>query len=338
MRPGGSLEDGPRIFVDQSAERDPAAQPRFVPVEAEQLSVGRALGFTLYIDSQAGAVLFLRAEQPFTWDVRSRLRRMGRRVFVRRQDREKYLTHLEKSLFSVLGQAEVDSTRKAFAAYRLSRHLMAELFEEPTEAGLKRVDRVIAATTDLIVGSDEAFRAALRAARHDLTSQTHSCNVGLLGLGLVKTITGSRRAHDFRSLGRAFFLHDVGKAQIGPEILTKTGPLLEKERALIRRHPLLGHQFLQENGLLTEEASLVVLQHHERLDGSGYPMGLRDKEIHPYAMVCAICDVYDALTSERSYHVRLGPFDAAVYIRDEMAGQFDPGLMRDFILLVREQA
>jgi len=337
MRPGGSLEDGPRVFTDEPAERAPAAQLRFIPVEAERLPVGRALGFSLYIDSQAGAVLFHQAEKPFTWDVRSRLRRMGRRVFIRGQDREKYLTYLEKSFFSILGQAEVDSPNKAFAAYGLSHNLMAELFEEPTAANLKRVDRVITATTELIVGSDEAFRAALRATRHDLTSQTHSCNVGLLGLGLVKMITGFRRARDLMPLGRAFFLHDVGQAQIGPEILTKTGSLLEEERLLIRRHPLLGHQFLQEHGLLTEEAGLVVLQHHERLDGSGYPMGIRDKEIHPYAMVCAICDVFDALTSDRTYHVRVGPYDAAVFIRDKLAGQFDPGLLRDFILLIREQ-
>ena len=79
----------------------------------------------------------------------------------------------------------------------------------------------------------------------------------------------------------------------------------------MRSHPYQGYRILQETGFLTEEARFIALQHHERHDGTGYPRGLKGGKIHPYGRICAIADVFDALTSERSYKRRIEPFDAA---------------------------
>ena len=90
---------------------------------------------------------------------------------------------------------------------------------------------------------------------------------------------------------------------------------------------------LARSNQLSEEVQIIVMQHHERVDGSGYPHHLKDKEIHLYARICSIADVYDALTSERSYKKKLPQFEALKLMRDEMIDHFQKDLYEKFILL-----
>ena len=103
----------------------------------------------------------------------------------------------------------------------------------------------------------------------------------------------------------------------------------------IRRHPALGFKILHNTGQLTEECKLIVLQHHERYDGKGYPKGLRSKDIHLYGRICIIVDVYDALTSDRPYRKKMAPFDALKLMQTEMIGHFDKELFEQFVMIFR---
>ena len=102
-------------------------------------------------------------------------------------------------------------------------------------------------------------------------------------------------------LGTGFFLHDLGKVNINQDILNKPGRLTDEEMNEVKRHPAQGFKILNETKHLTEESKLIVLQHHERQDGKGYPKGLKGEAIHIYGRICSIADVYDALTSDRPY-------------------------------------
>jgi HD-GYP domain-containing protein (c-di-GMP phosphodiesterase class II) len=104
-------------------------------------------------------------------------------------------------------------------------------------------------------------------------------------------------------LGIGSILHDLGKIKVSPEILNKPGVLSEKEFAEVRNHPLWGYQMLiqEASGRLDNRALEIVLNHHERYDGSGYPRGLHGEEIDDMAGICALADVYSALTVERVY-------------------------------------
>ena len=96
----------------------------------------------------------------------------------------------------------------------------------------------------------------------------------------------------------------------------------------MRRHPALGFKLLHETRQLTEEAKTIVLQHHERVDGTGYPKGIRGGDIHIYGRICSIADVYDALTSDRSYRKKLLPFAALKIMQDEMIHHFQKTCFR----------
>ena len=126
----------------------------------------------------------------------------------------------------------------------------------------------------------------------------HSINVALISRAIGKWLKLSRE--ELNELTIAGLLHDIGKAEIPSEILNKTGKLTDEEFELIKSHALKGSKLLKKAGF-NSDIQFAALQHHERSDGSGYPRGLEADEISDFASIIAIADVYDAMTSARSY-------------------------------------
>jgi len=136
-------------------------------------------------------------------------------------------------------------------------------------------------------------------------------------------------------LAPGFFLHDVGKGFVRADILNKPGPLLELEWIEMKKHPQYGNWFLEREKLLTPEARQIVLGHHERSDGQGYPHGLAGSKICEGARMCAVVDAYDALTTARTFRqFAHKPYDALQIMKEEMNSQFDPDIFKAFILMM----
>ncbi|MFI9030102.1 HD-GYP domain-containing protein [Streptomyces sp. NPDC053560] len=128
----------------------------------------------------------------------------------------------------------------------------------------------------------------------------------------------------------AGILHDVGKLGVPTRLLRKDGPLTPEERRVIELHPEYGHEIVRGIGFLGE-ARAAILHHHERMDGKGYPYGLRGREIPEFARVVAVADAFDAMTSTRSYR-RARPVAAAVTeLRRSAGAQFDPRMVRALV-------
>ena len=166
---------------------------------------------------------------------------------------------------------------------------------------------------------------------HDTYTFGHSVNVAILSsmLGMLCHYTKK----DLQILTLGALLHDLGKIAIPEEILTKNTGLTDEEFAVIKAHPLRGAQRIHEmENMLPHTAllSAIASEHHEHIDGSGYPRGLKDEEIHRYAKIVAIADVYDALTSERPYKKAYTPNVAHNIMCNVIRGQFDPKLLNLF--------
>lgn len=130
---------------------------------------------------------------------------------------------------------------------------------------------------------------------------------------------------DIRALTSAAPLHDVGKIGIPDAILLKRGALTEEEFAVMRRHPLIGYDILSgSHSHFVQMGALIALNHHERWDGSGYPNGIKGEEIPLPARIVAVADVFDALTSERSYKQAWSTADAFAYMKTHSGTLFDP--------------
>jgi HD-GYP domain-containing protein (c-di-GMP phosphodiesterase class II) len=223
---------------------------------------------------------------------------------------------------------------------RLVKHhsitMMKNLLDHPTAENIKEARKGISDIVNLILTEDTTLHYLLNITSHDFYTYTHSVTVGILGVALAKSLFIKSDRHDIQELGAGFFLHDLGKVNINQAIINKPGKLTEEEMQEMRRHPGLGYKLLRETKQLTEESKTIVLQHHERIDGKGYPRGLQRQEIHIYGRICAIADVYDALTSDRPYRQKLSPFAALKIMREEMIEHFQNDLFERFVLLFKK--
>lgn len=131
-------------------------------------------------------------------------------------------------------------------------------------------------------------------------------------------------------------LHDIGKAGIPLEILNKPDRLTAEETEVMNRHTTLGWLALRDHPDLPPAAAQVALQHHERWGGGGYPLGLSGDRIHPYAKVCSVADVYDALTADRVYRAGMTPAAAMRLMSGPMRDAFEPRLLTLFLEVMRQ--
>lgn len=132
------------------------------------------------------------------------------------------------------------------------------------------------------------------------------------------------------------YIHDIGKIKIDSNILNKPGKLTEEEFDMVKKHPLEGLFILKKYNFIDKNILDIVVQHHERPDGKGYPFGLRDEEINPLAKIVQICDVYDALVSKRCYKKEMEKHEAMENIYQNLGTQFNEDLGKCFIDFISE--
>ena len=179
-----------------------------------------------------------------------------------------------------------------------------------------------------LVAAEEAFlgprvRALMvRLAEKDAYTEGHTRRVAMRAVQVGEALGLS--AVRLRDLAIGGLLHDVGKLSVPDSILQKPGPLDDEEYAVIRQHPQWGDELIAELGGFSGQVRRLVLDHHERLDGGGYPRGLRDAEIDLETRILTACDVYDALISRRVYREAWDEPRALALLRDESGAAFDP--------------
>ncbi|MBQ8699822.1 MAG: HD-GYP domain-containing protein [Schwartzia sp.] len=165
---------------------------------------------------------------------------------------------------------------------------------------------------------------------YDAYTFAHSVNVAVLSAMLGK-VEGISEA-DMRILVLGGLLHDLGKIKVPIQVLNKTGKLTAQEFEAIKAHPTEGFRRIHEFGKMLpkwEILAIIAAQHHEHMDGSGYPKGLRGDQLHRFAKIVAIADVYDALTSERPYKKAYTPSVAYGIMRTN-TGHLEPELLEHF--------
>lgn len=160
------------------------------------------------------------------------------------------------------------------------------------------------------------------------STYAHSMNVAIISRMVGMWMNYNNAALETLTLGG--LLHDIGKSQIPSEIINKPGHLTESEYALVKQHTTLGYEMLKNHNLSPRIKS-IVLTHHERCDGSGYPMGLTGSDIDDYSNIVAIADVYDAMTANRCYRSGICPFEVISIFEREGLGKYKPQFIMSFL-------
>ncbi len=172
--------------------------------------------------------------------------------------------------------------------------------------------------------------------RFDQYTTTHACNVAVLAMGLTERLGLGRE--EVRGFGVAGLLHDIGKVRIPKEILTKPGKLSDEERQVMNRHPVDGAAMVLAGERGLGLAAVVAYEHHVCIDGTGYPAFRWRRDCHYASRIVHVCDVYDALCTNRTYRAAWEPERALEYIAGRAGTEFDPQVAQAFIGMVRESA
>ena len=165
---------------------------------------------------------------------------------------------------------------------------------------------------------------------------SHGVNVSSICAALAFKFDFNQK--DIQDLTLAALLHDVGKTRIPAEILKKPKPLAPKELDIMKQHTNFGYDIIKNQMGLGERIALVALEHQEKYNGSGYPRGIKGKEISLFAQITSIADVYDALVSQRVYKDPMSPSDALKIMIAEGSKAFNPFVLYKFIYLVNNKS
>lgn len=174
----------------------------------------------------------------------------------------------------------------------------------------------------------------LQLKEYDQYTTTHSMNVAVLAMALAEFI--GLGPSEVRAYGIAGLLHDMGKVRIPREILTKPGKLTDEERAVMQRHPADGARMLLESDRHLDLAATVAYEHHIMIDGGGYPCLHHRRDCHAASRLVHVCDVYDALRTNRPYRDAWESPRVIAYMEERAGTEFDPDVARAFMAMMRE--
>jgi len=160
----------------------------------------------------------------------------------------------------------------------------------------------------------------------------HAINSTVLAVGTCMVLGLNRDL--IRKIAMGIIIHDIGYEKVPNELLTKKGKLTDEEYEMVQKHVEFGYDILSKSPEIQQETLDAVLYHHENIDGSGYPKGLKSSEIPLSAKLCAVCDVYDALLSNRHYRKKLSRYDATKILIANVNTKFDKYIIKNFIKIV----
>jgi len=220
----------------------------------------------------------------------------------------------------------VNNIKRAFdVALQCSMKKSLSLDLEEIRNLVRNIVEIILRQSDLVVHLLDIKNADTYTFQHSLQVMTISLMVGKR-IDLTKD--------QLHNLGMGAVLHDIGKLGVPKNILNKEGPLTQEETEILKMHPRIGFELLQDNPKIWPTARAVILQHHEKWNGSGYPKGLAEEEIHLYSRIVTPVNVYDALISKRPYMKSLPPHEAYNFIKEKTGTLFDPVIGKQFLDIV----
>jgi putative nucleotidyltransferase with HDIG domain len=318
---------------------DAHAEPEdYFPVTLSHLRLDTVVGFDLYWHSEsAGApVLYRHRDLEFSDDVRNRLlEHRVQNLWVHRDQETLYNRYMEQNVRAALSDPALPSEEKSRILYSTSYDMIREFLADPmTQEMIPRTRNIVGAAIEHMLAEQSALASFLKTASLDYKTYTHSVNVAMYTLHLAQRI-GYKDPQLLEDIGIGTFLHDIGKCHVPERILNKPGKLTASEWRIIKKHPVWGCQILSVHGVQSPRVLAIARDHHEKVDGSGYPFGIQGPELPEYVRMTTICDVFDALSTTRAYKAGMHSYEALDVMKSEMNNQLDPKLFAEFVQMLR---
>ena len=233
---------------------------------------------------------------------------------------------------SVIDNEEVSIQQKSTIVYDCASNVMKDIFDDPRSGeNLARTRSLTKNILNFTLHDSASIANLLKLGSTDYYTFTHCVNVAVFAIGLSQMINRLLE-HQVLELAMGAILHDVGKTKVDQSILLKPGKLTSQEFDKIKEHPRLGYDLM--NKFVAPNSLDIILHHHEKCDGKGYPFGQKGDEISDNSKIVALSDVYDALTTNRCYSKARKPFDALLLMKNDMVGHFADDEFKRFIIFL----
>jgi HD-GYP domain-containing protein (c-di-GMP phosphodiesterase class II) len=310
-----------------------------LPLALAGLSPVRVLEFDLYIRLAAEIPLTLYRSRKLTLyqaDLDRLVERGIKTVYIALQDRQAYQEHVRRE---VIANEQISPTKKYQVLKESMRAIFEEAFRQPTpDMAVQCSAEFGAQLATVICRQDAVLRDLFSLMDHDCyTPYTHAVNVSTYSLMLARCLRIADQT-GLEAIATGALLHDIGKRRIEVDALYEGGSLDSEERRRTRQHPYLGFRELAHRQDIAWGQLMMIYQHHERPDGKGYPVGLQAQELHSWAQLCSVADVFDALTTGRSYR---GPLEAAValdHLTERAGSALDKEMVKCWMELMKQAA
>lgn len=306
----------------------------FMPVAIDTLLPGSTPPVDLYLKQGLRGQYFLFCERSVELSLESLLRLADNGVhalFVQYDDREEYCRFLHDAL---LTNDDLTLAQRYNLTMATTKTVFDTAYTQNDVGAVAEVVKQIAEhISSRLLGQAVVMRQLFDLMFHDYSTFTHASNVSIYSVALARA-TGITNLTDLAAIAAGALLHDIGKRHIPPMVLNQPSSLTDKQKRLVRRHPQLGYEDFCHEAELSWGQLMMIYQHHERLNGSGYPVRVTGDEIHPWARLCAVADVFDALTSARPFRRAMTADDAIRHLRSREGTEFDSEIVECLISLM----
>ncbi len=314
-------------------ELDPANKEPYIALRLHLIRPDSVPSVSFFVKRGKRYRMFREHQAPFTaFEIQSLLDAGIDKIYLERHDSATIRQYLETFLVTSTPQSQVSMEAQVGLMRSAAVRITEELFQDPSPENIRKGMRVVSGFVNVLVRDPKAFYHLIRLSSHDPYTYQHSVGVGLNSIALGKRLKIVSET-DLMDLGIAGLLHDIGKTRVRPEVINKPGPLDKQEWEEMRQHSSWGYELLKDNRDVSQRAKLGILHHHEENSGGGYPHGLTDNQISVFAKIVTLADIFNALTTDRTYSKAKTPFEAFKLIQSAMMHKVDKQLFAELVMI-----
>ena len=309
----------------------------YFPVSQELLQSNEILDFDVYLFLGNQYVLYAKKNQRYSSKLKEKLKYKDiETIYVLSSQRPDFENYVERNFAKILDDPDASAESKAEIFHETTLKHVKGYFQQAdpqlNEKIVNQFEELVRSSAEFL-SQDEAISNIGKLMSHDYKTYSHCMHVYILTLAMMNKYEYSEE--DKVCTGIGAILHDLGKLKIPSTILNKPGKLNKEEWDYIKLHPVMGVGCCT-SVQLSQLTLNPILFHHEKCDGNGYPVGLKQRDIPSPVRILTICDIFDAITSNRPYAGRQKPIIALRIMKEEMSQSLDETIFQDFIHLLEE--
>lgn len=292
------------------------------------------LAFDLYINNDSHLVKFIKAGDMLPFNKKEKLLQNNiDNFYISAVDSKAFDDYLTSNLGTVLNAPGLDKTQKSNIIYSSAIHVMQDMFEGyVSQSKIMAAKDIMSETIKRILSNDVTAASILQLSSHDYKTYSHCVNVALYSIGIAHEYGLSDKM--IQEIASGAILHDLGKCHVDQCIINKQAKLNLDEFEKMKEHPQYSYKLLRDNGETNPIILDIVLNHHEKLDGSGYSRGLNHNDISLATQIVTIADIFDALSSNRAYKEAASFFVALKTMKVQMKPQLNIELVDALIKMM----